>query len=364
MAMRQLLGGAWVPTISRWSGPAFNGTPMRIDASGEKMAYIFRAPKTGTLHSFEFKCGSATQTPGSNGVRASFQDVDLATGNPDETADQFRTLTSTELVANAWVIPPGPLTSDGTDNGAKRSVVRGELLAVVLEYNSFQASSVVTVDMLDVSLSGGPPYADLKTGGSWAKVTLPMTFAIRYDDGTYPMVIGPYGQTHPTLSISSNTTNNGTTPDEIGMTFTFPANVLIGGAYVRVDLDGDCDLLIYDSQGTVVVGPIALDKDVRTGTTGTNHMVIFPEFVALANELYTLALRPSSATSATIYWYTVNDANKFSDFEGGTSWYWRERTDAGAWTETLTKRPYYSLLVSGLDQECGGQPDVGFTGIQ
>lgn len=130
-----------------------------IDAAGEKVAIVFRAPKTGTLDRAEFKLDAVTQAPVS-GLRVSFQDVGAADGNPDGTQDQFRTVPQGSISAGAWVVP-GLMTSDGTDGGTKRSVTKGDLIAFVVEFDSFAAG-----DSLEVRCMGqganfnttGQPY--------------------------------------------------------------------------------------------------------------------------------------------------------------------------------------------------------------
>jgi hypothetical protein len=82
------------------------GTTFQINASGELVAMVFRAPKTGNLSRFEAYIGAASNVP-DNGLRFSFQDVDLSTGLPD--AGQWRLggrilVTSTPLVRSRGAI--------------------------------------------------------------------------------------------------------------------------------------------------------------------------------------------------------------------------------------------------------------------
>jgi hypothetical protein len=53
-----------------------------------KLAFVCEAPKTGVLRKVCFRTGSVVT---GDTLKVSFQDVDPATGDPNGTADQFRT---------------------------------------------------------------------------------------------------------------------------------------------------------------------------------------------------------------------------------------------------------------------------------
>ena len=86
-------GGVWVPPWHVYgSGGTLGFSTYQINAATEYVAAIIIVPKTGTLDKFEFRTGSSIPTFPANGLRCSFQDVDLSTGLPDGTADQFRVI--------------------------------------------------------------------------------------------------------------------------------------------------------------------------------------------------------------------------------------------------------------------------------
>ncbi len=359
MAIERIFGGgSWVPGLPQFSSatPQYVVGGRVIDASGEKMAFIISAPRSGTIDTLEFRCAAVTQDPGSNGIKLSFQGIDATTGNPNESITHFRVIT-TGFSSGAWVIP-GLITSDGTDTGTKKTVVRGELFAFVYEFESWQGGSDFTLGALDTD-TGHVPYFCHKTGGSWVKEVFSPTLGLKYEDGGYPYVSG-FG--FPCASLATATINNGTTPDEIGMTFAFPSDVLIGQVALRVDLDGDADVILYDSEG-VAQRTVSLDKDVRS-STGMSYLVPqFADFRCLANQEYTVAIKPTTSTSIIVAYYTVNSASMLTEMEGGASWHWRERTDGGEWTDTLDRKPWFHVLITGLDHEVGGQPSTGFEGL-
>src|SRR5262245_35066085 len=177
------------PIRTNSNGLAFVTTNGLIDAAAEKDAFIFEAPKAGTLDMFEFSLGAVTQAP-TNGLKCSFQDVSGSTGDPDGVIDQFRTVTG-GLSAGAWVAP-GLITSDGTDTGTKRAVAKGDLLACVIEFASFSAGDSLSLNTITASRDSinQRPYPDYFTA-AWAKFASAIpVMALKYSDGTYAHVPG------------------------------------------------------------------------------------------------------------------------------------------------------------------------------
>lgn len=350
--------GAVVSTFSNGGG-MFVGHPLGVayftggsayfgftlDADGEMFAAIFRIPKTGTLSKVHFRTGTTTT---GDDLKVSFQDVSATTGDPDGTADEFRVITIADGDDNAWK-STGIISSDGTDSGTKRSVTRGDLIAINWEFDSFVAGNLqlsILVGSGAVVPEFGYTYNDHKTTGSWAKHnnSLPL-FALEYDDGTFAYIPGVI----PAKSADFVTYNNTDTPDEIGLLFQLPFKCKVGGAWMGgQDIDGDTDLVLYDSDGTTVLETVSLDKDIRAATSGIKSYVWFSnDHGLLADTNYRLVLKPTSATDMTYREWTVDAAAQLDQMEGGQKFHRTERTDAGSWTETTTKRPLMGLIVTG-----------------
>lgn len=353
MALTTIPGGLWIPGVySDNTMPVAFSNPGIINDADDKFAVILRIPKTGTLDKFEWRTDvSAAVAAGSN-VRCSFQDVSLVNGDPDGTQDQFRDIGGASIISSSW-IAPGLLTSDGTDTGVKRSVTRGDLLACVIEYSTFTAA-----DTFRTAMPSGPtlisrfPYMD-QFETAWVKVTnlIPL-LALKYNDGTYEH-LGPH--IYPLSVLNAPAFNNGSTPDERGMIFQFPASVKVGGCWVGIDQDEAVDIVLYDSDGTTPLVTVSLDKDVRAGTAGQIVTHFFSSDVSLlANTNYRLAVKPTTGTNISTYDFDVNAAALLNAVEGGQNWHYTQRTDAGAWTQTTTKRPFMGLLVTAIDDGAGG----------
>jgi hypothetical protein len=348
-----------ITTFPRTAVPRFSFTgvlsfaSILLDASAEKFAVILRVPKTGTLHSFEFRTGAVGNNP-DNGIRLSFQDVSLTTGDPDGTQDQYCDITAS-LSASTWQVPPNALTDDGTSGGNKRSVTAGDLVACVVEYVSFTASDSFNISMVSPIAVQQEHYGDHYTA-SWAKQTgAAPSLALKYDDGTY----GEFDVVAwPISAVSSLSYGNGSTPDEYALRFQVPIACRAGGCWVVSDLDGAADVVLYDASNTVLAS-VSLDPDVRAAGSTQHFTETFSTSVELsANTTYRLALKPTSATTLTLPAFDVNTAALMACVSGGAEWYRSSRTDAGAWTDTTTSRPLMGLIFDGF--ESGGATG-GFT---
>lgn len=344
MALTSLGGGMFMPKPENF--PTNNSNNL-LDASGEKLGAVFRVPKTGTLAKVRFR--TATVTTGDT-MKVSFQDVDMATGNPDETADQYRTVSVASSDDNTW-ITTGLITTDGTDGGGKRSVTRGDLLAIVIEFDSYVSGNMnILNSALPVDYGNGC-YTTLKTGGSWVKTTgTAGCFELEYDDGTFA-----YTDTLLPGFNNSGTVASNTSPDEVALYFRFPVGVTIGGAFVIIDLDAACDVVLYDTDGTTALATVSLDSDVRAGTTVNGTLVVFPSEIDLtANSYYYLAIKPTTTSAVGYRYFDVRASGSMDMFDLGQNAYWAQRTDAGVWSGTTTRRPRMSLLVTKIHDGSGG----------
>jgi len=364
MTIERIYGGLWIPAPVPFNTvvPAF--VSMLMDATGEKVAFIIQAPKTGTLDKFEFRIGASLQLP-TNGLKCSFQDVDLGTGDPDGTVDQYRVVTG--LSADSWVIP-GLVTSDGTDGGTKRSVARGDLLACVVEFQSFNLLDVVNVLALDISSTafiGSPPYSDHSTV-LWAKQTNGPILVLKYDDGTYEHITG--GICYPIKDLV-NTDFNGSSVTKLwGLAFSFPTDVLVGGVYVRMAAPTNATLTLYDKDGVFALEIVDLNSGVQVATTGHYHAIRFKkDHLLRANEVYRVGLNTTSFfTSITLYTFDTNGATLMNAVDGGQSFY---LTNADSefvpdWVDFPASRPWMGVIVTGVDHDIsGGSGGPGWEGV-
>jgi hypothetical protein len=358
VALVSTRGPVYWPPIDN---PAANGqaptiATFALDASGEKLAYIVTIWKPGILHKVYFR--TATVATGDT-LKVSFQNVDDTTGDPDGTPDQYRTI----VVGNGddnVALQTGILSSDGTDNGTKRTVVAGERLAIVFEFDSFVAGNILLTARSAAAGPGssGQIYSDHFTA-AWVKsANLPMV-ALEYSDGSY----GPIPYVDPSVSgMAAEVFASDDTPDERGLIFQAPFSAKVMGFWANVDIDADADVVLYDSDGTTPLETYRLDSNVRQATHSLPyHVPISTEVTLTKDTNYRLTLKPASTTDVGLMVGNVPAAAVMDAYSGGQECHYTARTDGGAWAETTTKRPFMGLILSALDNgvSSGGAGGTG-----
>jgi hypothetical protein len=335
------------PTLGAYGPPALASTV--IDASAEKVAWIgpVLTPNRGSknVQTVGFLPGAITSAGGST-MRLSLQNVDTATGNPprpDGTQDQ-----TVDFLASA----PTASTFYTTGNlSATRSVAHGEMLAVVLEFQSFAGADVFNVQNITVGSSIiGSTSVSLFTA-SWAAVGVAPNVILGFDDGSF----GTLGaQAYPAATLTSDSVNTGTTPDEVALAFTVPFSCKVDGAWFSFNpaaATRNFDVILYD--GTSALVTVSVDAET-VKISQSLFSVHFAEQTLSPGTSYYLAIKPTTASSGTLYGTTVTNANHFQAMAGGTAFSWAQRTDAGAWSPTTTKRPFMGIIISALDDGVGG----------
>ena len=331
-------------------GTMFDRSTLLVDADTEKAAFILVVPKTGTLGWIGFRTATVVQN---ETIRVSFRAVDAATGHPDGVVDQYRNIAIADADDDVWK-ETGLITTDGTDTGTKRAVTIGDILSVVFEHNPWNAGDVFRLASLygpNGAVSHGPTYSDLYTGASWSKKSGGPNIALFYDDGSVAFIL--HVRAYSAASVAANY-GSASTPDECGLKFKFPFPVTIyGAAAMQQSVGGDFDLVLYDSDGASVLAAAAFDKDLVQGNQAYES-VRFATPVALLKDTYYYLSKKPGATTVNLRYTEVNSAGIWDQMPFGQEFHWCYRTDAGAWSVTLTRRPAISLIVSAFDDGIGG----------
>lgn len=332
------VNGIYAPTRNMPTGT----TSYLIDASGEKVACIMKVPRTGTLKSVKFRTGTVTT---SQTLKVSFQDV--SAGFPDGTVDQYRTVTSP---ASNTTYETGIISSDGTDGGAKRSVTRGDWLAVVIEFDSTVGDLNIAGAVLDV-VTQFAYIAHYTT--SWALqlgATTAPNIILRYDNEAIEGIKGVF----PLTNVTTLGMSTGTTPDEAGILFAPPFAMKTDGAHGFCDWDAAANIILYDSNDNVLAS-VSVTSTER-GTTSVNPWVIdFGVEITLAvGATYRLTAKPTTGSNISLGYTDVSAAEDWDAWPGdGMAIGWTQRSDAGAWSQTTTRRARLGLHISALDDGAG-----------
>lgn len=337
--------------------PAFATTAV-IDATGEKVAMCGEVflPGRGTksIRKIHFRFGAVTKAGGS-GLTVSLQDINTASGSgpfPDETQDQTVAIANGDagFTSNAWYTT-GNLSAD-------RSVSHGDKLAVVWEYDGggrLGSDSVVISGLTITSneVKDAYPSTALKTASWTQNVQVAPNVILEMSDGTFGSLTGGLGAS----ALTSNAINTGTTPDEIAQKISLPFACKCDGAVVRVGVASSADYTIrlYDSDGSTVLASQTVDFNEVGGVSLRLLKASWPEVSLAADTGYRLSCLPTTANNATVWSMDVAAASHMVCVSGGTGVCYSQRTDAGAWTDTATRRLIgFGLRISSIHDGAGG----------
>src|SRR4030067_2825700 len=183
MAQQPLLGYTYFPTL--WPGLTSNITNQIniyvLDASGEKATTVFQIEESGNITNLGFR--TATVTTGDT-LKVGLYTLD-ASGDPTATAYKGM-VAGTQVVASA----DDNTYFNVTLGTQATSVVKGDIVALVIEYNSYVAGSMVITGLGSTStVFSGFPYGDLYTA-SWVKQNNTFFATIGYTGDVYYPTLG------------------------------------------------------------------------------------------------------------------------------------------------------------------------------
>jgi hypothetical protein len=279
-----------------------------------------------------------------------------ASGNPDGT------IKGGGSPASASFTPPASTAWDNTwqwvtlDNSY--AAVRGERLAVVISYVSG------TVDA-----SNNSQYSI--SGDYWFPSANHFPYVISNNAGTrsrgqrtpcwgYGSSGTAYGW--PSANKVARVLNSSTTPDEYGLRFLldsgFGSTYQIIGARVGVQTGATADFKIILYDGTTVLQDVTVDSDYNNVAT---HMAtwFFDETTLSAlnfGSVYRLAIQPTTTANDTVYGFSVAANADLAAYAGGIEFYGSHRTDAGAWTDVNTERPFIVPILADWTVAASGGP--------
>ena len=325
-----------------------------IDADDEAVGALLTAPATGSITAIGWRTGTVT-TGGDLDVRVETTDETVQPAVPSGTLWNVGSPTN----ATQAVLATEDDTWFVTTLTNAASVSRGDRIAVAVKRSAALGSSfngnVVWFDRwLSTANASGTlqyPYVLSKTGASWAVNTgKTANFLIVYSGPTYY----PIGNVVPFSNASEATVNTGTTPDEVGIIWQLPVPHRVTGLWHDLEIDADSTFKLYDSDGSTVLESVNWPANVRTTSTESPQRILFASSYSLsANTNYRLTIQSQSGSSIFVQYYEV-DANAYFGQAGGINCYWTQRTDAGSWSQTNTRRPLMGLMIDGFDDGAGG----------
>lgn len=354
MPLTEIKGGLFLPWLYRYATLAAGGAN-DLTAAGHKMAWVFRAPKTGTLAGFGWYSSLNTVLNAASEIRHSFQNVNVANGEPDGVQDEYKDVLGAALGASAW-IDVHHLTDDGTPTGVLRVVTKGDLVAAVIEWNAFNGGDVlgfVLGNAGQYNLANAFPYPLKDIGAGYVKQIGESAFALSYyvsdAEEEYEVVAPDFW---PITTLSLYQYNSTDTPDEVGIKIVPPFPATVTGFWLRLTASAGAawDVILYDKDD-VVLSTVSLDRNI-INTTGSMMFHYFNNEVTLnIGEVYRLTVKPTNANDVTLHGFNVPALPFLDGLSGGTAVTRAYRTNGGAWSEDVTRRPLLALAVSHFESD-------------
>lgn len=345
--------------VDHWLNTSSGFVLHSLDEATDQVEWIFQAREAATITRLGFRYGVRTGTPPV--YKISLQGVD-GSGRADGTIKGGGSPCSKTFT------PPADATWNSTwqwitaDNSF--AVARGDFLAIVIKNDSGTINgsnfSSFTTALNAYKSDGGIPYA--VTFNATGSVT---TRAVSLPIFGYGSAGTAYG--FPFIASTSLSINSGSTPDEVALAFTLPSGMgstfQVLGARIGFQNLGAATtykLILYD--GTSVLQDVTVDSDITAAATRPHQVVYFDEVTLstlTVGSTYRLAIQPQAATATPVLYQDVTAAADFASLPFGASWYWSQRTDAGAWSDTLTRRPMILPIVSAITATGGGLIGAG-----
>lgn len=311
-------------------------TNQRLNAAGNRVAFIARPPKLGSIRDVIFRLNSVT-TPGA--ILVSLQGVDPATGLPNGVAGQSGTVPEAEC-KSGWVTATMSADRVVTD--------LTEPLAVVIELSPYVDGNIVVG--VNAGLLVGSAYSATYDGAAWTKQGYAPVVFFRYSDGSYGKSFDlPHGF-HYYATMHSGSASN-----ERGAVFQVPTSVrAVGAEWLGRDTNGDAVVTLY-SESDQVLAQAALPGALLPGRSAIirNRVTWDSPVTVQANTTYRLTIRPTTTTSVRYHWAEVPSNEAMEQLPGGRLWYGTRRTFGGSWVDEPTVRYTLGLILDGV---AGGKP--------
>lgn len=315
-------------------------TAVTMSVSGAKVAFIFRAPKTGNIDRGSFRTTAVTL--------ATNTDLRLETVDILTTGDATGTLLG---VNSNVIIPSASITAntfiEGTF-GAATPVTKGDLLALVIAPSAIPNYAIgrLAVPVNNFAL----PYSE-SFSASWTKSSTTLAGAIRYDDGNYYNI----PNTWPISNVAGQGFTSATTPDEMGNLINLPFKCRAAGIVIDTQTTSAASNFtarIYDAADVVLASKLS----AMIAVSGTGQVVVpldnSPELDA--NTDYRIAIEAMTTINRSIRYVDVLNTDLAEALPLGNRCQWTQRTNGGAWSQTATRRASIALLIDQLDDGAGG----------
>jgi hypothetical protein len=326
------------------------GTNYGIDTSGQRYAWVFQVPFTGTITKLGIRI-AACATPVTS--RLGLYTIDTS-GNPTTTLYGG---------SNYGTFTPAANTYSEVTLGTSASATMSEWVAMVLEFDSSTGN-------MQVSPSNGTSSAIHfgylnKFSGTWSKLAFGQMICghVYYSDGggTWPFSgMAPF--TAATEGGNYNSTTGGA--DEYAIKMTFPTPDRIVGAWhnFAAGTAADYDIVLYN--GTTAERTLSVDGAYVSTTTGfgERHYLFSSGYDVAAGTTLRMAIKPTTTNNVTYRRRTLFSADSVQSLGLPSGTCESKRLDSGSWTDTTTLIPDIGFILDQFDNGAGaggGGPLIG-----
>lgn len=347
MTYQAIIGHA-VPQIVRGSGGsavAFGGSDI-VDADGEASGGVFQSPVTDTITKIGFMTAAVTATGDVN--------IQIETVGADGLPTGTIWATGTSVTKNILLTDDNMWFEVTLDTPA--SVSRGDIFAVTI---TRPTSGTFNGRINKGGMGGGGyycgfPYAVAKTT-AWSGSGMSVNMSVCFATAGYAPLEGLYGISSNTFTV---TFNNTSTPDVVGNIINVPWDIKVNGFWIFADLDADCVVKLYDSDGvTVLASTTILSTYPPLSTPYVNFMYFTSDVTLTASTNYYIAVEPSSTSNMTIYYLEFSTEaikKQCGIFQHASYVSSKDPTGTGSWTTTTNKGALIGVLLSEIDIPTGG----------
>jgi hypothetical protein len=323
------------PQPEKWaSNNSFNSVALQ-NGTAEQVAFVFQAPKTGTIDKLGFRVG--TMSTGTSTCDVRLETLNTTTGDPTGT------LAGTNSNGNVNINSANTFYEVSLTAGV--SVTRGDWLALVIAPSGTYNFQVSTYN----GGGGGFPIP-MRLTTSWGVSSTGALFVVGYSDGTYPdmMFNNPYSAT------SNEAFNSNSTPNNRGMRFTMPFNCKCEGIWAWTDQDANCYFTLYESDGfTIKKEMLHFTNTPKSGNAFLTSGLFDAKVDLIKDQSYFAVIRPATTSNVGLQRanYSNGDYRPFSWITGATS---KDPTEVADWTIDNTLYYFCGLVISDIEFTGGG----------
>lgn len=248
------------------------------------------------------------------------------------------------ITANAW--------QEHVPGAGSKTIANGDLVAFVVQMTARGgAADSIIVSCAPSLVNNNLPAVTSFTGGSYADSGRIPNAVITFSDGALGFF---YGGFVASVGSTTQTWNNTSGTKEYGNFIQLPVPANAYGIRLSANLAGNADVILYSSPlGTPAVEKsVSVDLNTIAVANNTSILeVLFPTpFSLAANTPYAVILKPTSATSVSMLYKTVNATAHLKAETLGLNCYAINR-NAGAFAAQNSSKDLFpiGLLVGAFD---------------